>query len=232
MTRYCPFVVFALVLGIAPAAGAATLTCTATSTTLEQLAACIVAAIPRAGQGWVPPDPTALEDWRGVAAAMLAGGCDDIELPASLAGFYSIGSFTDTSNGAAYCVLIEVEDANGNNRVDRAWGTFITNPAARRELHIHISHPLADAVTETQGIEVFKAVDARSVLLSGTHRNASGVQAACQGENETDVAHNAATAYHAAVEALAAAQQGVARDWTTISSTGWPTAPVPEPTPT
>lgn len=220
MMRMLPLAALAFVLGLAPAARAATLTCTATSTTLEGLAACVVAAIPRSGQGWVPPDAAALDDWRAVAGAMLAGRCDDIELPASLAGFYSVGSFTDASNGTAYCVLMEVEDANRNGRVDRAWGTFITNPAARRELHIHISHPLADAVTETQGIEVFKAVDARSFLLSGTHRNASGAAAVCQGENETDVAHNAATAYHAAVEALAAAQQDVARDWTTIQFHG------------
>jgi hypothetical protein len=213
---------FALLIIFTPSrvADAATLTCTSTSTTLEELGACIVAAIPRAGQGWVRPDAAALDDFRAVAGAMLEGRCDDVELSASLAGAYSIGSFDDASNGKRYCVLMEVEDANDNGRVDRAWGTFITNPGGRRELHIHISHPLADAVTEVQGIAVFKAVDARSFLLSGTHRNASAVLAACQGEPEADVAHNASTPYHAAVEALAAAQQGNLRDWTTIQFHG------------
>jgi hypothetical protein len=207
-------------LALPPAADGATLTCTSTSTTLEELGACVVAAIPRAGQGWVRPGAAALDDFRMVTAAMLGGRCDDIVLPPALDGAYSIGSFDDVSNGKRYCVLMEVEDANDNGRVDRAWGTFITNPQGRRELHIHISHPLADAVTEVQGIAVFKAVDARSFLLSGTHRNASTVLAACQGEPEADVAHNASTPYHAAVEALAAAQQANPRDWTTIQFHG------------
>ena len=213
---------FALVVGLAlpPAADAATLTCTSTSTTLEELGACVVAAIPRAGQGWVRPDAVALDDFRTVTSAMLQGRCDDIVLPPSLQGAYSIGPFDDVSNGKRYCVLMEVEDANDNGRVDRAWGTFITNAQGRRELHIHISHPLADAVTEVQGIAVFKAVDARSFLLSGTHRNASTVLAACQGEPEADVAHNASTPYHAAVEALAVVQQGSPRNWTTIQFHG------------
>jgi hypothetical protein len=220
MPRLTALAVLAILALPAPPAHGGTLTCTSTSETLEQLAACVVAAIPRAGQGWTPPDGAALDGFRAVAAAMLAGQCSGIELPPPLAAFYSVGTFTDASNGRTYCVLMETEDADGNNRVDRAWGTFITNSAGRRELHIHISHPLADAVTETQGIEVFKRVDARSFLLSGTHRNASAVLAACQGENETDVAHNAATAYHAVVEALAASQDGAIRDWATIQFHG------------
>ena len=67
--------------------------------TLENLVACIVAKMPRRDtQGYTVPPANSLADFKQVAAQMLAGKCDDIALPASLAKIYSVANFKDKQN--------------------------------------------------------------------------------------------------------------------------------------
>lgn len=178
----------------------------ATQGTLEQLIACVLAKMPRRDtQGYVAPPANLVADFKPVAAQMLAGKCDDIALPASMAKIYSIATFTDKQNNASYCVALETDDANVNGTIDRAWGTFIVNPKATRELSIQAPHPLADLATEAQAIAVFKGVNARSYVLAGSHRDANKERTTCQpstNEGVADAAHNVSDVFHAATEAL------------------------------
>ncbi len=177
------------------------------ATKLEDLVACATAAMPRRdSNGYAAPSVEIQKDWKSVAAQMLAGQCDDIRLPASLAPVYFVGAFRDRENNAAYCAAIEMLDADSNKFVDRGWATFIVNSNATRELSLHVPHPLADLDTEAQAIGVFKAVSARTYLLAGAHRDANKTRGACQpdtGEGEADAAHNAANLFQTTVEALA-----------------------------
>ena len=178
-------------------------TCLETAT-LEELITCIVGQMPgRDSEGFVVPTSTEQSDWRSVIAQMLSDQCDDINLPASLSGIYSVGTFNDAGNGQSYCALIEILDEDGNGKVDRGWGTFILNPNPSRELSIHIAHPIADSRTEDQGIDVFKGTNSRSFLMAGTHRDANSTLSACQpSEVEADVAHNVANMFQPTVQDL------------------------------
>ena len=173
---------------------------------LEELIACVLAKMPRRDtQGYVAPPANLAGDFKQVATQMLAGKCDDIALPASMAKIYSVATFTDKQNNASYCVALEILDENANGTIDRAWGTFIVNPKATRELSIQAPHPLADLATEAQAIAVFKGVNARSYALAGSHRDANKERTTCQpgtGEGEADAAHNVKDIFFAATDAL------------------------------
>jgi hypothetical protein len=166
-------------------------TCPAAGT-LEELAICIAGHMPDEGsEGFVVPGDDVRSDWSVVVREMLAGRCDDIALPSSLASVYSIRTFVDGDDLQGYCVLMEILDEDANGIVDRGWGTFITNPAADREINVQVAHPLADTMVEVQGIGIFKGIGARSCLLAGSHREANSTPSACQAAyTGSDVAHN------------------------------------------
>jgi hypothetical protein len=172
--------------------------------TLEDLITCIIAQMPKAGsQGFVVPDDTVRDDWRGVVAQMLLGFCEDVALPDSLRDAYVIRWFNDVSTAQQYCVLMEVADEDGDGVVDRGWGTFIINPSPSRELSIQIAHPVADKDTEDEGIGVFKGTSSRSFLMAGTHRNANSITSTCQSTFlEADVAHNIVNLFQPTVQEL------------------------------
>jgi hypothetical protein len=183
---------------------AGTLTCSS-ATTLEALVTCIRNQMPGNGSnGYRAPTPTELDAWRAVVQEMLRGSCG-ATLPQSLAGTVSRKLFVDIENGKPYCVLLEILDADNNGIVDRGWGTFIVDSGADREISHQAPHPLSDLDTDAQAIELFKDSNSRSFLMAGTHRNASTAASTCQSAyRASDAAHNAATMYQAANEAMLA----------------------------
>lgn len=170
----------------------------ASSTTLDALATCIRTQMPQSGSnGFVTPTATEQADWRSVVNQMLGGACN-FALPASMNGIAQIRTFTDTSNGRDYCLLMEVADANNNGYVDRGWGTFITYNGATRELSHQAPHPISDSTTESQAIGVFRDTDSRSYLMAGAHRLANSASSTCQSSyGQADAAHNTANMFHA-----------------------------------
>jgi hypothetical protein len=168
--------------------------------TLEQLAICIAGHMPDEGsEGFVVPGDDVRSDWSVVVREMLGGRCDDIALPSSLASVYALYTFVDGDNLHSYCVLMEILDEDSSGRVDRGWGTFITNPDAEREINVQAAHPLSDTMVEVEGIGIFKGVGARSYLLAGSHRDANTTPSVCQASYpDSDVAHNIANLFQTA----------------------------------
>ena len=132
----------------------------------------------RGSEGYIVPDNTVLTDWRSVVAQMLKGECDKIALPASLRTNYAVKTLSD--GGKGYCVLMEVMDADSNGKVDKGWGTFVINNNPKRELSIQAPHVLSYLNTETQAIGVFKETDSRTLLLTGSNREANATASASQ----------------------------------------------------
>ncbi len=214
MRRVAPVVTLGLVLGFAPSAAAADLTCS-TATTLDALATCIRNQMPASGSnGYVAPTLAEQNDWRTAVRDMLNGSCS-ATLPASLQGILQRGTFVDGSNGRTYCVLMEVRDANSNGRVDRGWGTFITYAGATRELSHQAPHPISDSTTENQAIGIFRDTDSRSYLMAGAHRLANSGSSSCQSSyGPADAAHNVDNMFHA-TNAELMAHYGTG-DWSAI----------------
>jgi hypothetical protein len=197
-------VVAAFVLFSNRPASAATLTCS-TATTLDALANCIKNQIPANGSGeWVAATTTEQTAWRSAVNQMLNGGCN-FALPAAIATAAQIRTFTDTSTGKSYCLLMEVLDANNNGKVDRGWGAFMVNANATLEINHTAPHPLADLTTENQSIGVFGGTNARSWMMAGAHRTAASGSSSCQSSyGASDAAHNINNMFHAATIELKA----------------------------
>lgn len=192
-----------------------------TATTLESLVACIANQMPgRGSEGYIVPDNTVLTDWRSVVAQMLKGECDKIALPASLRTNYAVKTLSD--GGKGYCVLMEVMDADSNGKVDKGWGTFVINNNPKRELSIQAPHVLSDLNTETQAIGVFKETDSRTLLLTGSHREANATASPCTGTSYkiSDAAHNSNAPFHATLQELIAYYDARKVDFTALQFHG------------
>ncbi len=186
----------AVALGASTAAPVADRTC-ASSATLEALATCVRTQMPQSGSnGFVEPTGAEQKDWRWTVGQMLGGACN-FPLPGTLSGIAQVRTFTDTSNGRDYCLLMEVADANNNGFVDRGWGTFITYNGATRELSHQAPHPISDSTTEIEAMTVFKNTGSRSYLMAGAHRLANTAASTCQSDyGQADAAHNTANMFH------------------------------------
>ncbi|WP_437595219.1 hypothetical protein WMF28_21980 [Sorangium sp. So ce590] len=178
------------------ATGAVERTCPS-SATLEALVACLRDQMPSRGSGtFVAPSFAEMSAWRSVASAMMRGDCG-FALPYSLSLFVQIRRFRDADNGRSYCVLMETADWNGDGVVDRGFGAFIVDASAERELSHQVSHPIADAGTETQAVTVFKKTRSRTFLLAGAHRDARPGEGGFHGSSaSSDATRNAATMFH------------------------------------
>ncbi len=210
---------------VAPAVAAAPAACFETADVVA-LVACVREHMRGSGDGFVRPSAQQWQDLAGVAGQMLGGQLAPA-VPASLQGIVEARSFTDAGNGRTYAVLLEVADADNDGLVDRGFGTFIVDPAAMRELAIGIPHPIYDLDTRVQGIEVFRAVGARSFLMAGTHRNASTVASACQPDyRESDAGHNADLMFLAVTRALL--DHYGSRRWHQVQFHGLGASPCPD----
>lgn len=193
-----------IALVLSTSCGRPILTCPA-STTLDTLVSCIRDQMPKSGSnGFVAPTAAQRADWQTLVTRMLQGTCEG-PLPASLAEIVQVRTFTDSSNGRSYCLLMEVRDRDNNGIVDNGFGTFIVNSAATRELSHQAVHPIADGGTDDQAVALFRDTSSRSFLMAGSHRDANRAASTCRPNHpESDASHNSNTMVQATNEALVA----------------------------
>jgi hypothetical protein len=198
-------------LGISAHAQAATLSCS-TATTLETLVDCISNQMPKdSSNGFVVPTTTQKTDFKSVVTSMLQGRCN-FALPSSISANMAIRTFTDSSNGKNYCLLMEVKSTVKTGFVDKGWGTFIVDPTSTRLISHNAPHPKfdvntsgseGDSYTEREAIRIFKQSNSRSYLMAGSRRSANKVASSCQsGYWKSDCAHNTDNMYYPTYEAM------------------------------
>lgn len=124
---------------------------------------------------------------------------------------YDLGLLEDTPFHAEYLV---VSEHPGNSK---GLGTYIVNNEYWRNVVLEVPHPLFDAGTLEESIEVFQKTGLRALFVAGTHRCANLGEAGCSGTTDacgkpampyraSDAAHfdrNFFTAAHQAVLRLA-----------------------------
>lgn len=180
---------------------------------LEDKLPVIKAAIPRRFEmtgrnGFVVPGADEMTAWRALTTAMVQG-----DLPAACGVItannfpYNVIQYSDLVTGKTHNIL--QEDTPMTGPIAKGWGTYIFNPSATTSLSIEIPHPLFDTLTPEEGVDTFRQLDARTLLMAGTHRYANNVQSACQPDpnvlgNNADVAHNIENMFEPAHEAISA----------------------------
>ena len=108
---------------------------------------------------------------------------------------YDIVRYTDTGNShESYLMLKE------NAPISLGWGTYvIKSDGLFRDVVIEIPHPRYELQTDEEGLEIFRQINARALLMAGTHRCANSTYSPCNGTTtvcgtwesyrESDVAH-------------------------------------------
>ena len=183
-------------------------TCLSTSTTLEHLVDCFHPfTVPErkypdnSSYDAVQPNVTQRQAWSDAITAVLNvdGNCSSIPIPPSINTVISIATFTESS-GTAFCVLYESSVELGHYA--KGWGLFVV-PELRadvsRSIHFSAPHPGwpgGDGDTPQQAASLFKATDAKSLLITGRKRTASTLPSDCISSSHnqhyymTDPAHS------------------------------------------
>lgn len=173
----------------------------------------IKAAIPRRFSttgidGFVPPSAAEMTAWRGLSAAMIPGDLTEACKIIDTDNFpYSVIQCSDTSEPITVKLYnILQEDIPPLGPIAKGWGTYIFNPATISSVSIEIPHPLFDNLTPEEGVDAFRQLDARTLLMAGTHRYANQASSSCQPDpvgNAADVAHNIENMFEMAHETIA-----------------------------
>lgn len=138
---------------------------------------------------YVAPSEAQLNDMDSVVRDMMAGtGCAGVDLR-SLDDKYDIGVFTDAGNGKSYCVLVAKSKAS-------AWSNvFVNEDPAAKDLSIDTAHPFWDG-TDEQTVAIFAGTNAKSMVISGSHRKGSNVDSLCDGTMSAGVPYRISDAAH------------------------------------
>jgi hypothetical protein len=146
--------------------------------------------------------------WRTLIASMmqsdLPGACGLI----ALNNFpYRVIQYSDAITGNTYTLLQE------DIPITKGWGTYMFNPTGAALLTIEIPHPLFDSLTPEEGVDAFRQLDARVLLMAGTHRSANIAPSSCQpneASSDADAAHNTGNMFEPTHEVVAAQIPAVA----------------------
>lgn len=169
-----------------------------------------IAAMPRAeSNGFAPPSDAQIAGWESLVKAIMV---DDLPAACSIIqtyGFpYQLVQFTDDFfDDQQYIILREIMP------VQAGWGTYVFRTGAdATPLVIEVPHPKADWNTEIEGVEIFRKVNARALLVAGAHRCANDAFSPCAGTTIacgqvepyriSDVGHGVQNMFHATHRAL------------------------------
>lgn len=151
-----------------------------------------VASIPRARtEGYRAATPA---EAQVLADAFRAVRTGDLTQAAVLAASvdYDVVRQRDSATGRRMIALRERRNRDGT--WPHAWGLFLFAPDATARVAVEVAHPIADLETELVGVETFRRLDARVLLVAGAHRDADR-------DGSADVAHRHHSAFQVVHEA-------------------------------
>lgn len=81
---------------------------------------------------------------------------------------YEIIKFSDQENFEAESYILREQLP-----ITKGWGTYIFSIKSPQNIIIEAPHPLSDEKTPKVALDIFRALNARALLISGTHRDAN-----------------------------------------------------------
>jgi hypothetical protein len=159
--------------------------------------------------GMVVPTEAQLNAWRELVTVLAQGDSTAACNLIAANGFpYQLVQFTDIrAANAVYWLLREVDP------VTVGWGTYVIRASeVFTNVVVEAPHPVADWRTDPQGVKMFRALQAKALLVAGAHRCANQGFSPCgnktmacgqlQPYRESDVAHATQTIFQASHQAL------------------------------
>lgn len=97
---------------------------------------------------------------------------------------------------------VDGNDDNANNFMlretlspPRGWGLYLFRAGSNSNIIIEAPHPLADEGSSLVAVDIYRALDARALLIAGAHRDANS-------DGSADVSHETQTVFQSAHEAV------------------------------
>ena len=134
--------------------------------------------MPRAdSNGYVIPDANNLVAFSEVIQAMEAG---DLTSASEIAAAYRyrIFQYIDRGDHNAMDLLLEEKSP-----IQRGWGLFVFRMEHANNLIVEAPHPVSDQNTPRVALDLYRALDARALLVAGAHRDANN-------DGSADVSHS------------------------------------------
>lgn len=103
---------------------------------------------------------------------------------------YRLNYYVDRGDDNAVSYLLREK-----RPIQKGWGLYAFRVDSTSNIIVEAPHPLYDRRTPTIALKVYRALDARALLIAGAHRNANS-------DGSADVAHAPESIFHAVHEAL------------------------------
>lgn len=146
--------------------------------------------MPRANsEGYVVPSETEQGDF-GKLVVMISA--DDLEHVTQLAtrNHYELIHYTDRGDDNAVSYLLREQKP-----IQKGWGLYAIRVDSTSNIIIEAPHPRYDRRTSTVALNLYRALNARALLIAGAHRNANS-------DGSADVAHAPQSIFHSIHDAL------------------------------
>jgi hypothetical protein len=148
-------------------------------------------SMPRANsEKYVIPTIQEQEDFAALTATLLG---NDLTGAAALAhrNNYGLSYYVDRGDDYAVSYLLREQKP-----IEKGWGLYAFRVDSTSQVIIEAPHPLYDKRTPTVALDLYRALDARALLIAGAHRNANRGKSA-------DVAHATQSIFQSVHIALA-----------------------------
>ncbi len=139
--------------------------------------------MPRAkSEGYLPPTNKEQADFAELVAML---GTGDLTHAADLAirNDYTLNYYVDRGDNYAVSYLLREQ-----RPIQKGWGLYAFRLDSTSNIIIEAPHPLYDKRTPTVALDIYRALDARALLLAGAQRNANR-------DKSADVAHAPASIF-------------------------------------
>lgn len=105
--------------------------------------------------------------------------------------YYRLNYYVDRGDDYALSYLLREQ-----RPIQKGWGLYAFRANSTSNIIIEAPHPLYDRRTPSVALDIYRALDARALLIAGAHRNANG-------DGSADAAHSQNSIFESVHEALA-----------------------------
>lgn len=118
-------------------------------------------------EGYVIPTVKEQADFAELVAML---GADDLARAAGLAdqNYYTLTYYIDRGEDQALNYLVREK-----RPIQKGWGLYAFRVDSTSNIIIEAPHPLYDKRTPSVALDIYRALDARALLIAGAHRNAN-----------------------------------------------------------
>lgn len=130
----------------------------------------------RDSEGYVIPTTWEQADFAKLITMVMA---DDLPKAVDLAtkNSYTMNYFVDRGDQSAVSYLLQEQTP-----IQKGWGMYVFRVGSKSDIIVEAPHPLYDKNTPSVAMDVYRALDARALLIAGAHRYADN-------DKSADVAH-------------------------------------------